>query len=220
MPSRRRDAVPEPARARAYAGVSLEHRRADRRERLFAAGLAAFGGEGYARTTIPALCASASVATRHFYEEYPTREALLRAVYDRVIASTEARVAAALAASGESPRERIFASLDAFLGSYLEDPRRGRVACIEVVGVSPALELHRRSVIHRFARVIEHESDENARRGHLPRRDFRLASIALAGATNELVIECFAPEAAPTLAEVRDQLVALYVAAFEGARAP
>ncbi len=69
---------------RTYRGRSPEERRAERRERLLEAGLKLFGGEGYAATSIERLCAHARVTARHFYEEFPTREALLLAVFDRM----------------------------------------------------------------------------------------------------------------------------------------
>ena len=152
--------MPAPAtdRARRYGGRSLEERRRERRRRLVDAGLALFGTDGFTNVTIPSLCAHAGVSPRHFYEEFATREELLRAVYDEVIASTHASVQAALTTAADDPRERTRASLDAFLHAYLDDPRRGRIACLEVVGVSAALERHRRSVIHQFAAVIARES--------------------------------------------------------------
>lgn len=221
-PARRRARPPRPGPsgecARPYAGRSPDERRRARHARLLGAGLAVFGKDGYPSATIPALCAHAGVTTRHFYEEFEGREALLRAVYDGVIAGAREAVLGALAAAGGDPRERTRASLDAFLHSYLDDARRGRIACVEVVGVSAALERHRRSVIHEFAAVIALESEESARRGLLPLRDFRLASIAMAGATNELVIEWLTAPAPPSIAELRDELLGLFVAIIAGAR--
>src|SRR5689334_8486281 len=144
---------------RPYGGKPPEARRAERRLRLLAAGLELFGTRGYPSVTIPELCAQASVTTRHFYDEFDGREALLRAVYDEIIAETRLTVMRALAEAPADPRERTRASLNAFLHSYLDDPRRGRIACIEVVGVSARLETHRRAIIHEFAAIIEHESD-------------------------------------------------------------
>jgi AcrR family transcriptional regulator len=203
-------------RARPYGGLSPEERRRTRRERLLDAGLALFGTEGFSAASIERLCALAGVATRHFYEEFDGREALLRAVYDRVIAETRDAVRLALTASPEDPRERTRNSLGAFLHAYLDDPRRARVACLEVVGVSPELERHRRSVIHEFAAVIAGESERSARAGHLPTRDFGLGAIAMAGATNELVIEWLTRKAPPSVEELRDELLALFVAILAG----
>ena len=51
-----------PAPRRGYGGRSAAERRAERRERLLAAGLELFGTRGYAATSIERLCAAASVS--------------------------------------------------------------------------------------------------------------------------------------------------------------
>src|SRR6185369_4981479 len=101
--------------------------------------------------------------------------------------------------------------------AYLDDSRKGRIACIEVVGVSTRLEAHRRSIIHEFAAVIEQESARVAADGGLPKRDLRLGSIGMAGATNELVIEWLTLEQRPTIAELGSELLRLFVSVLEGA---
>jgi AcrR family transcriptional regulator len=49
------------------------------------AGLQVFGTYGYANTSISDVCRAAGVTTRHFYEEFASREALLIATYDETI---------------------------------------------------------------------------------------------------------------------------------------
>jgi AcrR family transcriptional regulator len=202
---------------RRYAGRAPEERRTARRERLVEAAQDLFGTDGYMKTPIEKLCAHAGVATRHFYEEFDSREALLKFTYDRIIGHTRTAVLKALDDAGEDPRRRVFASIDAFLRAYLDDPRRGRIACIEIVGVSAALETHRRDVIVSFAGIIAAESERAARAGLLPKRNFMLSSIAMAGAVNELAIECLIRKPAPAFEAVRDELVALFIARMEGA---
>ncbi|HVU03770.1 MAG TPA: TetR/AcrR family transcriptional regulator [Polyangiaceae bacterium] len=205
-------------RERPYAGKPPELRRMERRTRLHAAGLHLFGTRGYSGVTIPEICAAAQVTTRHFYDEFDGREALLRTVYDGIVEDTRRSVLLSLASAGDDPKERTRVALDAFLHSYLDDPRRGRVACLEAVGVSAALEEHRRSVIHEFAAVIEHESEKQASSGLIPRRNLRLGSIAMAGATNELVIEWLTMENRPSIADLAEELLLLFLSVLEGAR--
>lgn len=204
---------------RPYGGLAPDERRRERRERLMQAGLSLFGTQGYAKTSIERLCVEAAVATRHYYEEFATREALFKAVYDRVIEETRSSVLASLEGAGDDPHERIRASVDAFLRAYLDDPRKGRVACVEVVGVSPELESYRREVMRAFARIISSESDRAARSGYQPVRDYSFISIGLAGAVNELAIECLSRKEPPLRDEVRDELTGLCFAAMHGARA-
>ena len=195
--------------ARVYAGRSPAERAAERRARLLAAGLELFGTRGYAATTIPEVCTEARVTARHFYEGFASREALLRAVYDQVIDHARAAVAAALAPLPADPQLHIEAGVSAFVHAYLDDPRHVRIACVEIVGVSPELERHRRSVIHEFAALIEAQAralvDDSA-------RDHSLTALALAGAHNELLVEWVYREHRPPAQVIVDEVTALYTA--------
>src|ERR1700761_6805201 len=92
---------------RIYGGRSAPQRRAERRERLLDAALELYGTNGFRRTTIPMLCTASGVTARHFYEEFESREALLRALYDRVAETAFERTVAALRVAGGTPHERI-----------------------------------------------------------------------------------------------------------------
>ena len=59
-------------------------RRGRRRERLIRAGRDLFADQGYHRTSIVQVCATAKVSTRAFYEECAGRQALLLAVHEKV----------------------------------------------------------------------------------------------------------------------------------------
>jgi AcrR family transcriptional regulator len=201
---------------RVYAGRSDPERRAERRERLLAAGLQKFGTTGYARTTIEQVCAAARVTARHFYEEFDGREALLVAVYDRVIARARDAVTAALAAAPPNDAlAQVRAGVAAFVHSYVDDPRHVRIACIECVGVSPAMERHRREVMHMFARLIQKRVEAMIEAGGVAPRDYGLIALALAGATNELLVE-WASRAGerPLVERIVEELVRLYVGAL------
>lgn len=202
--------------ARAYGGVSAEERALERRGRLLASGLELFGTHGYAATSIERLCVHSGVGTRHFYEAFSGREELLTAVFDEVIDAARLSVLEVLAQPVVDPRARVARGVDAFLRAYLDDPRRGRVACIEVVGVSEKLERHRRKVIHGFAEVIASESQRNADAGRLPQQSFELGSIAMAGAVNELIVEWLTREEPPPVAELTHEIVGLFLAILAG----
>jgi AcrR family transcriptional regulator len=198
---------------RPYGGRAPEQRKQDRRERLLDAGLDLFGTIGYAQTSIERLCARAGVTTRHFYEEFGSREALLKAVYERVIGRTMLAVREAVAAGGGE--EDRLNGLQAFLDSYLDDPRYGRVGSIEIVGVSPELERYRRSVIHDFADIIESQYRARAQAGFIEPRDFRLAAIALTGAVNELCIEALMHPEPPARSQMKAELARMFVGLFK-----
>ena len=188
--------------------MSADERRAERRRRLLDAGLGQFGTSGYARTTIEGLCAGAGVTPRHFYEEFGGREALLVAVFDEIVDWVREAVAAALAASPEDPIARVRAGVGAFLHALLDDPRRARVACVEIVGVSREVEAHRRTVLHEFAALVTNEAARLAE----GRGDFSLAALALVGGTNELVVEWVVGGDRRPIDDLADEVARLFVA--------
>jgi AcrR family transcriptional regulator len=74
---------------RVYGKKNADERVLERRERLLDAALELFSKQGYANTTIEALCAESKVTTRHFYQLFDGREALLLALYNQMIEELE-----------------------------------------------------------------------------------------------------------------------------------
>lgn len=194
------------ATARPYAGRTPEERLADRRERLLDAALEHFGTRGYAATRIQDVCSAAGVTTRHFYEAFGDREALLRAVYDRAVEAHLAAVRASLAAAGDDDRLR--AGVAAALCAWADDKRAARVAFVEVVGVSPAVERHRRAVIERYAGFVAEELAAAAPGD----RDLTWSARALVAATIGVFEAWLAQEDPPPLDRLVDELAVLYAA--------
>jgi AcrR family transcriptional regulator len=218
MVSRRGRSPPQVARAsRVYRGQSSQERREERRDRVLAAGLDLFGTDGYGATSIEGICTAAGVTARHFYEHFPSREALLRAVYDDVIAEAQRAILRALTQVTGDAKARVAAGVAAFVRSYLEDPRRARIACVEVIGVSPELERHRRSVIRAFASLIEAQAEVLAREGSLPRqRSYGLAGLAMAGGVNELLTDWIMRRDRPTIEHFTQEIVDFFLAVIQG----
>lgn len=111
-----------------------------------AAALTVFGTQGYAQGTVSAICSAAGLSRRQFYELFESREDLLIAVYDMIHAEARAAVLSALADVDESATnvlDRVRPGVAAFFDSVATDPRRMRVAFIEVGGVSSRVEAHR-----------------------------------------------------------------------------
>ena len=180
--------------ARRYAGKTIEERRAERRERLLDAGLELFGTCGYAQTTIEQICAAARLNPRYFYEEFDSREALLGAVYERHVLAVAERVREAVEAAPPNPRARLEVGLRAFLVGSLADERAARINYFEVVGVSPALEYLRRRILGEYADMIAAQLRELGGPSALAGDGARLAAVALAGATDGLIIDWLSGE--------------------------
>lgn len=207
-----------PRQRRGYGGRSAAQLQAERRARLIDAGLDLFATRGYARSPIELLCTHARVTTRHFYEEFESREALLVAVYETVIAQTRQAVLAALQDARSTPQQRITQAISAFVRAYTDDPRHARIACIEVVGVSEDMARRRRVVIHEFAKVVETYADFLAQNGTLPQRNYHLPCVAMIGAVNELMTEWLTVERPPSIAVLTDELLQLFNAVIGGAQ--
>jgi AcrR family transcriptional regulator len=186
-------------RGRKYAGRSPEERRSERRERLLRSGLELFGTQGYPTTSIERLCSHARVTARHFYEEFPSREALLLAVFDRVM---EGVMDATVRATQRAPvdvRSRVRSGVEAFVHAMLDDPRRARIACIEAVGASPEMERHRREWMRGFARHVEEQGKVLTQAGQAPQQDYYLGALMLVGGTNELIVDWLSHTPPPPL---------------------
>ena len=199
---------------RRYAGQAAEERRAERRRRLLDAGLELFGTRGYAATTIEALYTEARLAPRHFYEQFPNREALLRGVYDEAMAAVAAAVADARRTAPRDTRGRVRAILEAFIDAMLGDPRRARIAYLEVPGTSRELEAHAHDVVRGFAAMVADEARAGARRGGLPDRDYALTAMLLVGGTNAIIVDWLTDASRPT-GDMLDELALAFVALLE-----
>lgn len=199
---------------RTYGGRSAADRRAERRERLLTAGLDLFGTEGYAAASIEKLCTHAGVSTRNFYEEFSSREDLLITLHGQVIERSFHAVRVAFREADDAAlAERFELAVRAFIHTTASDPRWARLAYVEVIGVSNAVERHRIKWRDRWSDYLVAEANRAVERGEAPRRDFRLGSVALIGAVNELVHHYSISKGRVTLDEVIAEIVRLAVAA-------
>jgi AcrR family transcriptional regulator len=173
---------------RRYRRQTLTERRAARRAKLIDAAVQAFGTKGFRATPIEELCAAAGISTRNFYEEFPSREALLIALHDELNQRALAAVTRAVAESDPRDLEaRARAGTLAYFRVMTDDRRWARIALVESVGVSPAAERHRQRAIDRFAQLLLAEANRAADAGLIEKRDYRLTSVALVGAINGLI---------------------------------
>jgi AcrR family transcriptional regulator len=177
-----------PAPRRSYGGRSAEERRAERRERLLAAGLELFGTRGYAATSIERLCATASVSTRNFYEEFTGREELLAALHSDVNERAAQALTAAYAEAADADlATRVERAVRAFVAVTASDPRWARIAFVEAIGVSAGLERNRLSRRGQWEDAMLALARDAAERGEAVDRDYRLTVIAVIGAVDHLV---------------------------------
>jgi AcrR family transcriptional regulator len=208
-----RQRVPERAAAetgRLYAGLSASARRAERRERLMEAGLELFGTAGFRKTTIPMLCSASGVTARHFYEEFESRETLLRALYDRIAEEVFERVIAALRLTDRDVLERVRDSNAAYFRYLTSDPRLAQIYTIEAVGMHAELEAHRRTKREMFVKKLT----KAAQRVESSSVDSRLLSAAIAGAAHDLLLEWVLAPRRPSVEKLIDTITTLWVRAL------
>ncbi len=218
-------ALTEPASRpeRRYGGQSAEQRRADRQRRLLDAGLDLFGTRGFRATTVTDVCRAAAVAPIHFYEEHSGRESLLEVVYEEIMTSTRDAVDAAVAEADDEFRARSRAGLDAFCHAMLDDPRRARVQCIEIVGVSEAMEARRHAGLLRWAALVADSFDlarpeldrgtEPADLGAMPA--LRSIAVTLVGGVNEAIVDWLLEPDHQPIDELVDTLSNVFIATGE-----
>jgi len=198
------------AQGRPYAGQSPQERRAQRRQRLLDAGLQAFGTVGYDEATITLLCATARVGTKAFYDEFPSREALLLAVATDVVTAAVQRLEAALVDAPKNLEKRVRAGLTAYIGYLLEDPRRVRIAYREVRVA--ALETERQFAAVAIASLVTEQVARIGMRGRA--RDNLLLALALTGGVGELLNYWTTAEDKPSAERLVDELTRLFVSAL------
>lgn len=144
-----------------WAGVPVEDRRALRRQRLLDAAFDLLGGEGEAATTVRAVCRTAKLNPRYFYESFQDLDALLIAVYERTVADMTGGMLAAVQSAGDDPTQQIRAAIDSIVGYVDEDRRRGRVIYTEALG-NEALNRHRLQTGAALVELVERSARERA----------------------------------------------------------
>lgn len=195
---------------RRYAGRAPDERRIERRQRLLDAGLEVFGTVGWESAGIALLCATARVGTRAFYEEFDSREELLREVATTVVLEAVASLRDQLDAAPATVEDRVRAGLTGYVGHLTADPRRARVAYRAVPAAGRLLpDRHRASAA--FAELIGQEAA--ALGVGTPERP-ELLALALTGAVAELLSWWASTSPAPPVEPVVEELTRLFVRAL------
>ncbi len=208
-------------RGRRYRGRTTEELSEERRQRLLEAGQRMIAREGYAQISIERVCTEAHVSTRHFYEHFRSREALLVALFELFLQDMMRVVVSSFEAARETragdPMNRTLDAVRSLVRFCMDNPGRARIALVETVGVSREMERHRRQIIREFAGIVAGLADRLAGSGVIPEADYHLPAIALVGATNELLVEWLSGETRLDKEQMENQIAAIYKAIIEGA---
>ncbi|WP_229683900.1 TetR/AcrR family transcriptional regulator [Nocardia camponoti] len=173
---------------RMYAGQPVEDRQRQRRARFLESGLTVFARDGYANSSVGAICKDAGLSSRQFYEEFTGREALLLELFEQIDRASREAVAAALETrTGASVPNQIEAAVRAYIESIGADPRKARVALVEVVGAGPKVEKFRLELRRVWGSLLAGAAEDAALQGGIPEGDYDMRVLAVIGAVNYVV---------------------------------
>ncbi|TMR88103.1 TetR/AcrR family transcriptional regulator [Nonomuraea basaltis] len=191
--------------------MSAEQRLADRRERLMTAAYTLYAKPGFAATTIERLCSEARISNRAFYECFGGREELLQALHERCVEESLAVVAKALQEAPNTLDARVKAGIRAYIEFATADWRRARIMHVEVRRSGDVLTLSRQRAVDAFARLIQEASADFPQAAPLNRR---LVALSVIGALQELLIEWLLTDDQPTIDELVDVAVHIFISSL------
>ncbi|MBO0883639.1 MAG: TetR/AcrR family transcriptional regulator [Mycobacterium sp.] len=191
---------------RTYAGQPVADRQRQRRARFLDSGLTVFAREGYMGSSVGAICKDAGLSSRQFYEEFTGREALLLELYQQIDAEAREAVLAALADRGSETTAWVqrdnpaahrppegYSAIDAAVRAYVlslgSDPRRARVALVEVVGAGPRMDRMRMTSRRAWGKLLAQVAENAAAVGEIPPGDYELRMVAAIGAVHYVIDE-------------------------------
>lgn len=149
-----------------------------------------------------AVCQAARLNPRYFYESFPDLDALVIAVYDRLVAELGEQVMAAVDAAGDDPVAQTRAAVERIITYVDEDRRRARVLYVEALG-SEALNRRRVETAHAVVSFVERDAAQRLGSPAPGDRIGRLTAAILVGGLSELLVAWLQGE----IDVPRDQLV-------------
>ena len=197
-----------PASGRTWGGTTLTDRRAARRELLLDTGLELLGGSGSAAVTVRAVCRTAKLTERYFYESFTDRDDLVLAVYDRVAEQAQQALMDAVRGAGSSDRERAETAVTAFVELIVDDPRKGRVLLLTPL-TDPPLSRRGVELIPAFATLIREQLPAKA-----DATDTEMTAIALVGALTNLFVAYLGGTLTVTRERLAEHCVRLLLASY------
>lgn len=174
---------------RKYGGASAHERVSRRRRQLLDAALEVVSSVGAERATMTAVCRSAGLSERYFYESFSGLDALMSDLLDELAAEVRAAVLDALSDDPDAaPEQQIRSAISAFIAIMTEDQRKGRVVLTESLGLAATRE-HRRAIVNEFAGLLAARIPEIFGDDAVPEQDRRPLALLLVGGIAELTAE-------------------------------
>lgn len=200
---------------RPYGGIAAEDRISARRQRLLDAGLESYGTDGYAASGVKDVARRAGLTHRYFYESFKNSEELFLAVFDAVTDELFQAAAQAVMTAEASAEAQLRNAVTSFMTAMADDPRKPRIIFSEPPAVGPAAELHMRTVLRRFAQLVQATA-----RLHAPAAvsdaTLQVVGLAIVGTLERVVIEWQDDQVDLTIEEIIDECVGIFLALVNG----
>jgi len=187
---------------RTYAGVDADTRRLERRARLVASAIELFGAQGFAKTTVQALCEHAGLSKGYFYESFPNLEAILIAAYEDAALTTQNYVLEQIGGITDL-REAAREGITFYLQYISDNPVVGRLLYVEVLGVSPEVDQAYRHGVGLITEVVDAVIQLTPLARHAP----RLLPTALAGLVAGTALQWCIDDWADPVCDVADAIM-------------
>lgn len=135
--------VNNPENSRQFKGLSLDERKALRRQKLIDAGLQAYGTQGFFAVTVKDICNEAKLTERYFYESFKRSEELFKVIYLNLVEELQQNIVQKVTKALPHREKMIEAGLSTLLTILKDDPRIARILFIDAVLVQ---ELHGQTI--------------------------------------------------------------------------
>ncbi len=200
---------------RKYGGVSAADRRAERRRRLLDAGAEIIRERGLAAVSYRAVCRTAGLTERYFYESFASVDELLLAVFEEQLAIGVGGVMAAVAEAPPTPRAAAAAAVRSFVDRVADDRL---LSCLLVESSAhPVMRPHRRTAIDTFVDLMVAQGTSLIRQPRDAReaRTARHAATMLAGGFHELLVDWLEAGMPVPREDLVDDVVEMFFAAID-----
>lgn len=122
-----------------YAGKAASTRQRERKEKLILAGMKLIGSEGFAASSVDAVCAEAGLTKRYFYESFKNREELLIEAYREATRELMSSIMKAAAPYREDSRKLVRAGIQQTFTFVQQNPDKAKLIMIEAMSVRSQL---------------------------------------------------------------------------------
>lgn len=133
--------------------MTAEQRQAQRRQRLVDTAIELMGSRGAANTTVTAVCTESGVTSRYFYQDFADRDALLRAVSEKLNATLHQVIVQAIPQTSSSPDTLARAPIRALVELIRHDRGLARILFVES-GTEPVLRQLRGEIMAGLAGLL------------------------------------------------------------------